>query len=229
MENENFDIVQAVKQLVEDYGHLANEIAEVKAAIYDNLLNPIEAEFKQMQHDDALSDFRCKYAEKLEPFGDKLKAIEGDDFDIVEKAFDDFSTRTDGMDEEEYVGKLVDKVNDQLNVIASAFGVKPEEVEEVKIETPEGEVKAEVEDGEVVAVEQEGETEVEAKEEPATEEAPAETPAEEALPEIKDEEEPEVEERPAEATDTPDDDAENAKYWQDTYDEYTRWFNKQAR
>ena len=44
MEEQNFDIVAAVKQLVEDYGHLANEIAEVKASIYDNLINPIKGE-----------------------------------------------------------------------------------------------------------------------------------------------------------------------------------------
>lgn len=156
MEEQNFDIVAAVKQLVEDYGHLANEIAEVKQTIYDNLINPIQAEFEQMQHDEALSDFRCKHAEKLEPFNDKLKALEHDEnFDIVEKAFDDFSAREDGMEEDEYVEKLAEKVQSQLDEIAGIFGVAPEAVEEIKVETEEGEIKAEVEDGEVVAVENE--------------------------------------------------------------------------
>lgn len=156
MEEQNFDIVAAVKQLVEDYGHLANEIAEVKQTIYDNLINPIQAEFEQMQHDEALSDFRCKHAERLEPFNDKLKALEHDEnFDIVEKAFDDFSAREDGMEEDEYVEKLAEKVQSQLDEIAGIFGVAPEAVEEIKVETEEGEIKAEVEDGEVVAVENE--------------------------------------------------------------------------
>ena len=161
MEEQNFDIVAAVKQLVEDYGHLANEIAEVKQTIYDNLINPIQAEFEQMQHDEALSDFRCKHAEKLEPFNDKLKALEHDEnFDIVEKAFDDFSAREDGMEEDEYVEKLAEKVQSQLDEIAGIFGVAPEAVEEIKVETEEGEIKAEVEDGEVVAVENEATEEV---------------------------------------------------------------------
>ena len=203
MENENFDIVAAVKQLVEDYGHLANEIAEVKASIYDNLLNPIKEEFDHMKYEDALSDFRCKHAEKLEPFNEKLKALEKDDgFDIVKKAFDDFSSRQDGMEEDVYVDKLASKIQEQLDDIAGIFGVKPEEIEEVKVETDEGEVEAKVEDGEVTSVEKEteeipvAEVEVETKE---TEETPEE----------------EIEERGELSTDTPDDDEENLKFWEE--------------
>lgn len=213
MENENFDIVAAVKQLVEDYGHLANEIAEVKASIYDNLLNPIKEEFDHMQYEDALSDFRCKHAEKLEPFNDKLKALEKDDsFDIVKKAFDDFSGRKDGMEEDVYVDKLASKIQEQLDDIAGIFGVKPEEIEEVKVETDEGEVEAKVEDGEVTSIEKE-ETEKEETEEEVAEEAPV---SEEEVEKVE-EETPteEIEERSEFATDTPDDDEENLKFWEE--------------
>lgn len=198
MDEQNFDIVAAVKQLVEDYGHLANEIAEVKASIYDNLINPIKADFEQMQHDNALSDFRCKYAEKLEPFSDKLKILEkDDDFDVVEKAFDDFSARTDGMEEEEFVDKFVDKIQSQLDDIATVFGVEPEKIEEIKVETEEGEVKAEVDDGEVVAVE--GEGEIKAEETPEAE-VTEEVAKEEPEPETEEVTEEAVEEEPEEET-----------------------------
>lgn len=211
MEEQNFDIVAAVKQLVEDYGHLANEIAEVKASIYDNLINPIKADFEQMQHDNALSDFRCKYAEKLEPFSDKLKKLEkDDDFDVVEKAFDDFSARTDGMEEAEFVDKFANNIQSQLDAIAEVFGVEPEKIEEIKVETEEGEVKAEVEDGEVVAVEGEGESTEEpteeaveetAEEPEVTEEVAEETPEVETEPEVEEEATEEVvEEEPEEET-----------------------------
>lgn len=200
MEEQNF-IVAAVKQLVEDYGHLANEIAEVKQTIYDNLINPIQAEFEQMQHDEALSDFRCKHAEKLEPFNEKLKALEHDEnFDIVEKAFDDFSAREDGMEEDEYVEKLAEKVQEQLDEIAGIFGVAPEAVEEIKVETEDGEIKAEVEDGEVVAVEEEAteESTEEATEEAIEDEIPGEEVAtEEELTTEEASEEP-AEEEPEE-------------------------------
>ena len=198
MDEQNFDIVAAVKQLVEDYGHLANEIAEVKASIYDNLINPIKADFEQMQHDNALSDFRCKYAEKLEPFSDKLKILEkDDDFDVVEKAFDDFSARTDGMEEEEFVDKFVDNIQSQLDDIATVFGVEPEKIEEIKVETEEGEVKAEVDDGEVVAVE--GEGEIKAEETPEAE-VTEEVAKEEPEPETEEVTEEAVEEEPEEET-----------------------------
>lgn len=170
MDEQNFDIVAAVKQLVEDYGHLADEIAEVKKSIYDNLINPIQEEYKQMEYNDALSDFRCKHAEKLEPFSEKLKALEHDEnFDVVKKAFDDFSAREDGMDEDVYVDKLADKIQEQLDDIANIFGVKKEDIDEVKLETDEGEVTAEVEDGEVVSVEKETESEPETEAETETE------------------------------------------------------------
>lgn len=198
MDEQNFDIVAAVKQLVEDYGHLASEIAEVKQTIYDNLINPIQAEFEQMQHDNALSDFRCKYAEKLEPFSDKLKILEkDDDFDVVEKAFDDFSARTDGMEEEEFVDKFVDNIQSQLDDIATVFGVEPEKIEEIKVETEEGEVKAEVDDGEVVAVE--GEGEIKAEETPEAE-VTEEVAKEEPEPETEEVTEEAVEEEPEEET-----------------------------
>lgn len=213
MDEQNFDIVAAVRQLVEDYGHLASEIAEVKASIYDNLINPIKADFEQMQHDNALSDFRCKYAEKLEPFSEKLKKLEkDDDFDVVEKAFDDFSARTDGMEEAEFVDKFANNIQAQLDDIAAVLGIKPENIEEIKVETEDGEVKAEVEDGEVVAVESEGEvaeSTEEAVEETAeepetevTEEVAEETPEAEVTdePEVEAEAEETVEAEPEEET-----------------------------
>lgn len=153
---------QAISEIIEYQKHLANEITEIKTAIMDELINPIKDEYAQFEHDTALSDFRCKYAEKLDGFNDKLKTLEGEDFDIVEKAFDDFNARTDGMGEDEYVEKLASHIQEQLNKIGEAFGVKPEEIEEVKVETSDGEeVKAEVEDGQVVEVEKESEEKVE--------------------------------------------------------------------
>lgn len=189
--NENFDMVAAVKQLVEDYGHLAEEIAEVKKSIYDNLITPIQQEYEQMKYNDELSDFRCKYAEKLEPFNDKLKVLEKDEnFDIVKNAFDDFSAREDGMEADDYVDALANKIQEQLDDIAAVFGIEKEEIEEVKVETEDGEVKAEVDNGEV--------TEVEKEAEPETKE---ETPAEETT---------EVEEKPAEEVKTEEVETEEA-------------------
>lgn len=203
MENENFDVKQAIMEIIEYQKHLAEEITEIKTSIMEELINPINDEFNKMQHDNALSDFRCKYAEKLEPLNGKLKALEGDDFDIVEKAFDDFSARKDGMEADVYTDKLIEKVNEQLNKISEAFGVPASEVKEVKIETENGEAKAEVEDGKVVAVE--GETNTE------NIEAESETEAENTEPEAETEVKEESEEEETES------DEDNYKEWEEIY------------
>lgn len=216
MENENnFDVIQAIKEIIEYQKHLAEEITEIKTSIMEELINPIHEEYDKMQYDNALSDFRCKFGEKLEPFGDKLKSIEGEDFDVVKKTFDDFNEDNKGYEIDEYVEEKAKVIQEQLDAIGKAFGVEPEKIEEVKIETEDGEnVKAEVEDGEVTTVETETETaETEAAPEDEVESTETEVSTEEVPEENKSESEEKVEERPENATDTPDDEEENYKYW----------------
>lgn len=211
MENENFDVRAAIKEIIEYQKHLAEEITEIKTSIMEELINPIHEEYDKMQYDNALSDFRCKYAEKLEPFGDKLKAIEGEDFDIIKKTFDDFMEDNKGYEINEYVDEKAKVIQNQLDAIGKAFGIEPEKIEEVKIETEDGEVKAEVEDGEVTTVETETEnTEAEAEAESTETEAPSEE-----VPEAETEEKVEEEET---ATDTEEDEAaKNYKEWEEIY------------
>ena len=190
MENENIDVIEQIKQaiegIIEYQKHLAEEITEIKTDILDNLINPINQEFEQMQYDTALSDFRCKYAEKLDGFSDKVKAVEHDpDFDIVKKAFDGFRSRDDGMDEDEYVDKFVSGVQLQLDEIGKAFGIEPENIESVTVETKDGETK-EIEN------EDEGDSETEVKDEVKEDEPEVETEEKEEV-DVKDDEDDEEE------------------------------------
>jgi hypothetical protein len=214
MNEENFDVVGALKELIEYVGHLANEITEIKTQIMDELITPVQKEYEQMQYDNALSDWRCKFAEKLEPFNDKLKAIEGEDFDVVKQAFDDFTEDNKGFSDEEYVNALAEKVQGELDAIGKAFGVKPEEIEEVKVEIEDGkEVEAKVEDGEVTSIEKEAEVETEKPEVEEKIEEKVEEKTDKPVEEV--EEKAEEIERPEGATDTPDADDENYKYWEE--------------
>lgn len=216
MNEENFDIVQAVKDLVEYVHHLADEITEIKVSIMDDLINPIQDEYEQMRYDNALSDWKCKFAEKLEPFNDKLKAIEGEDFDIMKQSFDDFSEDNKGYSDEEYVEVLSEKIQGELDAIGKAFGVEPENIEEVKIETKDGEeVEAEVENGEVTKVETESEEETPSETAEETTEKAEEAPETGLEESVETETEEAPEERPEGATSTPDSDEENYKYWEE--------------
>lgn len=86
-------------------------------------------------------EFKSKYGEKLSSFNDKLKAIEGDDFDLTEKAFNDFEAITDdeNKDSDKYVAELIAKVQSQLEKISKAFGGGNIEVE-AKDEDKDGKV-----------------------------------------------------------------------------------------
>ena len=218
MENEKFDVRAAIQEIIEYQKHLAEEITEIKTSIMEELINPIHEEYNKMQYDNALSDFRCKYAEKLEPFGEKLKSIEGEDFDVVKKTFDDFNEDNKGYEIEEYVEEKAKVIQEQLDAIGKAFGVEPEQIEEVKIETEDGEVKASIENGEVTAVENETEnTEAKTETEVEVESNEAEVPTEE-VPETETEEKVEEVERPENATDTEEDEvAKNYKEWEEIY------------
>lgn len=86
-------------------------------------------------------EFKSKYGEQLSSFNDKLKAIEGDDFDLTEKAFNDFEAITDdeNKDSDKYVAELIAKVQSQLEKISKAFGGGNIEVE-AKDEDKDGKV-----------------------------------------------------------------------------------------
>lgn len=86
-------------------------------------------------------EFKSKYGEKLSSFNEKLKAIEGDDFDLTEKAFNDFEAITDdeNKDSDKYVAELIAKVQSQLEKISKAFGGGNIEVE-AKDEDKDGKV-----------------------------------------------------------------------------------------
>lgn len=202
MDNEIYEVLSnykaAIEYLTDNYKHLADEIAEIKTAIMDELINPIKESYDSYKHDEALSDFRCKYAEKLEPFGDKLKAIEGDDFDIVEKAFDDFSKREDGIAEEDFVNELSSKVESQLDAIAKAFNVEKEDITKVEIETKDedGEIEkqeVEVEDGKTDTSEEAVEEDTKEAEEVAEEKEPTAEDIQEELRKDREELEKELE------------------------------------
>ena len=55
---------------------------------------------------------------------------------------DDFMEDNKGYEEAEYVDEKAKLISDQLDKIGKAFGIEPEKIEEVKVETEDGEVKA---------------------------------------------------------------------------------------
>lgn len=189
--------LEKLNVIFEKYSKLMQETLDRVDAMEDVLYNKIikPAETLENDYNTGLrrDDFKAKYGDKLSPFNDKLKAIEGDDFDLVEKAFGDFDAIEGEKNGDEYVEKLIAKVQSQLDKISKAFNPDAVVIEATATEIPAEENK------EVEAKAEEAEKAVEEAVKEAEKEVAKEEPKEEASEEEKKEAEKAVEEAVKEA------------------------------
>lgn len=153
-------LIQAVQMVANKVDEIAQRQDELDSVVYDGLIGPANEQIAQQEYDDALSDFRCKFGEKLDKFDALAKAEEGDDFDLVKKAFDDYNENDYPFSPSEYIDKRVEQFEAKAKALAEAAGsvVKIEtetpDGQDVEVTaTPDGDVKTEVE-GEAVESEE---------------------------------------------------------------------------
>lgn len=136
------DMIHAVREKAENTEHL----------IFDEVINPAKAEMEQQIYNAGLEDFTNKYGEKLNGYNDKLRPIEGEDFDIMKQAYDGYnSIEGEKPDEAEYVDELVKAVDKQLDDIRAAIGAPANAEVEVK-QDENGETSVEVDGQEIKEV-----------------------------------------------------------------------------
>lgn len=124
-------------------------IEELEKTFYEDILEPAKKALDERVYEDEYSKFHEQYGEKLDPYNEQLRAIEGEDFDLSRKAFDDYSSYEEKPNVEEYVNALVETVGNQLQEIKDKLGI-------------EGDIKA--------TVDEEGKVEVEVNDDTVTEE-----------------------------------------------------------
>lgn len=138
-------MIQAVREKAESTERL----------IFDEVINPAKAEMEKQIYNAGLEDFTNKYGEKLNGYNDKLRPIEGEDFDIMKQAYDGYnSIEGEKPDEAEYIDELVKTVDKQLDDIRAAIGapanaeveVKQDENGETSVEVDGQEIKEDSED-----------------------------------------------------------------------------------
>jgi hypothetical protein len=146
------NLIQAVQMIAQKVDEIAQRQDELDSVLFDGLIGPANEQIAQQEYDNALSDFRCKFGEKLDKFDALAKAEEGDDFDLVKKAFDDYNEHEYPFSPSEYIDKRVSQFEAKAKALAEAAGtvvnIKTEtpEGEEVEVTaTPDGDVKTEVE------------------------------------------------------------------------------------
>lgn len=132
-------MIQAVREKAEGTERL----------IFDEVINPAKAEMEKQIYNAGLEDFTNKYGEKLNGYNDKLRPIEGEDFDIMKQAYDGYnSIEGEKPDEAEYIDELVKVVDKQLDDIRAAIGAPANAEVEVK-QDENGETTVEVDDQEI--------------------------------------------------------------------------------
>ena len=132
------EMVKAVVEKVNGLDHL----------IFDEVINPAREAMDQSIYETGLNDFGNRYKDKLASYNEKLRPIEGEDFDIVKQAYDGYnSIEGEKPDEAMYVDELIKVVDKQLEDIRSAIGAPANA--EVTVSNEDGETKVKVDGKEV--------------------------------------------------------------------------------
>ena len=79
-------------------------------------------EFKRNQWHD-------HYCEKLGPYEDKMKAINGDDFDLYKESFDEYNNEYGDIESDEYIAALTANIDKLLDKLRGALGEEKVELE----------------------------------------------------------------------------------------------------
>lgn len=193
-ENELVEVLQSYKDAIglleekfnafsEEIGHVREElqtrIESLEDTVINGIITPAHEAAEKAAYDRDLEDFKGRYSEKIDPYLDKIKAVEGDDFDIYKTAFDGYKEYKDAngenaLEEDGYIDEMLAGITEQLAKVKELINAD--------------EVKAEVDEDGNVEIKADGETVVEEVVEKATEdttEEPLGEPAELSEDEMK--------------------------------------------
>ena len=185
-ENELVEVLQSYKDAIglleekfnafsEEIGHVREElqarIESLEDTVINGIINPAHEAAEKAAYDRDLEDFKGRYSEKIDPYLDKIKAVEGDDFDIYKTAFDGYKEYKDAngekaLDEVGYVDELLSGIASQLDKVKELINAENVEVKQ----DADGNTEI-VADGETVAEGEKTETPEDTTEEPLGEPA----------------------------------------------------------
>ena len=171
---------------------LEKTVLELKDKL-DGIMNTVSESEKKFQHDNGVAEFTERNSESLGKYADKLKKLNGDDFDIFSSAYDEYNNDFSDIEEATYVAQLVSEIDNKLAKLKEAL-----DDDHVMVESDGDETKVETHD-EVI-----------------------ETPSADAdVEESKEEKEEEKEDEETEEKETEDDEiAEFEKELDEDYEKY---------
>ena len=137
---------------------LESTVLDLKDKI-DTILNTVDESEKKYKHDKGLEEFTERNGEALGKYSDKLKKLNGDDFDIFSSAFDEYTNDFSDIEESTYVAQLVSEIDSKIAKLKEALGD-----DHVMVESDGDETKVETHDEVIETKSEEPEEETEEKE-----------------------------------------------------------------
>lgn len=163
LNNKITQVCQVLMEFHKAYEEMRNEIDELKAmtkanaekceyldgVLYDQVLNPamlaMEREEKNLRYD----EFKARHENFFDDILDDIRAIEGEEFDPMRKAFDDIEElKIEEEGESGYLDDLKKSLVEQITRIKERIGA-----EKVEVETTDEGVKVEAKDEEGKTIE----------------------------------------------------------------------------
>ena len=122
-----------------EQAELESMVLEMKDKL-DNILNTVAESEKKYQHDVGVKGFTERNGKALGKYVDKLKKLNGEDFDLFESAFDEYNNTFSDIEESTYVAQLVSEIDNKIAKLKEALG--DDEIE-IKSDEDNTEVKTE--------------------------------------------------------------------------------------
>ena len=146
-----------------EQSELENIVMDLKDKI-DNILNTVNESENKYQHDVGVKGFTERNGESLGKYVDKLKKLNGDDFDLMSSAYDEYNDSFSDIEESTYVAQLVSEIENKISKLREALGE-----DEVEIESDDEKTEVKTHDTEI-ETNTGSDVETEEKEEPKDEE-----------------------------------------------------------
>ena len=121
-----------------EQSELESMVLEMKDKL-DNILNTVAESEKKYQHDVGVKGFTERNGETLGKYVEKLKKLNGDDFDLMSSAYDEYNNTFSDIEESTYVAQLVSEIDSKIAKLKEALG---EDEIEIKSDEDTTEVKA---------------------------------------------------------------------------------------
>ena len=107
---------------------LENIVMDLKGKI-DNILETVSNSEKEYNYNKGLEGFKQRNSEALSPYYEKLKKLNGDDFDLAKSAYDEYNDSFSDIEESTYVAQLVSEIENKISKLREALGEDEVEIE----------------------------------------------------------------------------------------------------